>query len=353
MSPPATAHIDRARDQAVAWRVRRKAGPLPPDEAEAFRAWLSEAPEHQDAYAAAGTLWAASGELERHPLFAETRAWAERASSRAQVTRRAMAAGLAAAVVGLGGLGVYLQTMPRPLADQSFRTAVGQQAAVTLPDGSQMTLNTDSVVRTRADDEGRRLVYLDQGQAYFKVAHDRRHPFVVQAAGRTVTALGTAFDVRVDHGELKVVLVEGRVRVQSARPPASPASNAAATRPAANPSPVGPPLATDMSAGSQLVAVNDRDWRLTSTDVARETSWLKGQLVFDGETLGAIVEEMNRYSTRRMVVDERLAQRRLSGNFTPGDVHGFSQALRAAGLADLREEDGAIRIVPLPEKSSG
>ena len=49
----------------------------------------------------------------------------------------------------------------------------------------------------------------------------------------------------------------------------------------------------------------------------------------------------------------RLAQRRLSGNFTPGDVHGFSQALRAAGLADLRDgADGDIRIVPLSQKVS-
>jgi transmembrane sensor len=258
-----------------------------------------------------------------------------------------LAAAFAAAVVGLGGLGVYLQTMPKPLVDQSFRTAVGQQATVTLPDGSQLTLNTDTVVRTKAD-EDRRLVYLDRGQAFFKVAKNPRHPFVVQAAGRTVTALGTAFDVRVDHGELKVVLVEGRVRVQSAKPSAVPPANGAA------PTPAPPPMTTDMAAGSQLVAVTDSDWRLTSTNVERETSWLKGQLVFDDQALGAIVEEMNRYSTRKMVIDDDLAQRRLSGNFTPGDVHGFSQALRAAGLADLREgSDGAIRIVPLPEKSSG
>ncbi|MND06962.1 hypothetical protein D3C83_286670 [compost metagenome] len=60
---------------------------------------------------------------------------------------------------------------------------------------------------------------------------------------------------------------------------------------------------------------------------------------------------MNRYSTRKMVVDGALAERRLSGNFTPGDVHGFSQALRAARLADLRDgADGAIRLVPLSEK---
>lgn len=349
MSASATSGFDAIRDQAIAWRMRRDAGMLSPADAEAFRTWLAQAPEHQDAYAAADELWAASGELEHHPLFAETRDWSKRASRRTWLTQRAMAAAFLALAIGLGGVGVYLQIMPKPLADQSFRTAVGQQATVTLPDGSQLTLNTDTVVRTKAD-EGRRLVYLDKGQAFFKVAHDRRHPFVVSAAGRTVTALGTQFDVRVDHGELKVVLVEGRVRVQSARPPADAlVSKGEGGQTSAS----AQPMATDMSAGSQLVAVDDSEWRLTPTNVTRETSWLKGQLVFDDEPLANIVEEMNRYSARKMVVDPRLAQRRLSGNFTPGDVHGFSQALRAAGLADLRDgADGDIKIVPLDQKLS-
>ncbi|HEX6860996.1 MAG TPA: FecR domain-containing protein [Caulobacteraceae bacterium] len=343
MTGAANPNIDAIRDQAIAWRMRREAGVLSPADTDAFSAWLAEAPEHQDAYAAADELWAASGQLERHPLFDRTREWAERASRRSQVTRRSIAASFAAAVVGLGGLSVYLQTAPKPLVDQSFRTAVGQQATVTLPDGSQLTLNTDTVVRTKAD-EGRRVVYLDKGQAFFKVAKDARHPFVVTAAGRTVTALGTAFDVRIDDGELKVVLVEGRVRVQSSAPAIPPTGKTGRT-------PAPPPMTTDMSAGSQLVAADDTEWRLTPTNVARETSWLKGQLVFDDEALADIVDEMNRYSTRKMVIDERLAHRRLSGNFTPGDVHGFSQALRASGLADLRDgADGSIRIVPLSEK---
>src|SRR5690606_34195438 len=112
--------------------------------------------------------------------------------------RPALAAGLAIAI--LGGSGVLtVQNLlgPKPLATQAFRTELGQRSTVTLPDGSVVTLNTDTVVRTRADGE-RRLVYLDKGQAFFEVAKDPRRPFVVTAAGRTVTALGTAFDVRVD-----------------------------------------------------------------------------------------------------------------------------------------------------------
>jgi transmembrane sensor len=236
-------------------------------------------------------------------------------------------------------LGLYHQVAPKPLANQSFKTAVGQQATVTLPDGSQVTLNTDTALRTGTDENRRRLVYLDKGQAFFKVAKDRRHPFVVAAAGRTVTALGTAFDVRIDRGELKVVLVEGKVRVEAATPRPATAAVPAARR--------ATPMATDMSAGSQLVARDDTEWRLTPTNVDRETSWLQGQLVFDGAPLREVVKEMNRYSTRKVeIADPSLAERRVGGNFSPGDVQGFAMILEAAGIATLREQpDGRILVI--------
>ena len=336
---------EEIRSEATAWFLRRDAAPLSEAEDIAFDAWLAKSPTHLEIYEAVEAFWSATSQLERHPGFEATRRWAIASVDRARRTRRAFAGGLVAAVVALGGLSFYLESGPKPLANQSFRTTVGQQATVTLPDGSQVTLNTDTVVRTKAD-EDRRLVYLDRGQAFFRVAEDARRPFVVTAAGRTVTAIGTAFDVRVDRGALKVVLVEGKVRVESAKPAAPPQDVQTG---APDPQPPAAPMTTEMSAGSQLVAPDDADWRLTRTNVARETSWLKGQLVFDGIELAAVVEELNRYSTRKMVIgDPRLAERRLSGNFTPGDVHGFSRALRAAGVADIRDEpDGEIQIIPL------
>jgi transmembrane sensor len=335
--------VEAIKAEAMAWFLRRDVSVLSPPEADAFAAWLDQSPEHRETYAAVEAFWSATAQLERHPGFEATRRWAIATVDRTRMTRRALAAGFAAVALGLGGVAFYLNTGPKPLADQAFRTAVGQQATVTLPDGSVLTLNTDTVVRTKAD-EDRRLVYLDRGQAFFRVAGDPRRPFVVTAAGRTVTAIGTAFDVRVDRGALKVVLVEGKVRVESAKVAPSQgqprSALASATIPAA-------PMTTDMSAGSQLVAPDDADWRLTRTDVARETSWLQGQLVFDDEPLGEIVAELNRYSNRKIVLaDARLATRRLSGNFTPGDVHGFSRALRAAGVADVTEEpNGELQII--------
>jgi transmembrane sensor len=336
---------DPIMDEAMDWRLLQEERELSQPEREALASWLGRSQRHRDAYDELESFWSTADVLDHHPEYQTVRRQAEIALSRRRVTRRAMAAGLAAAIVGMGGLGYYLQ-LPKPLADQTFKTAVGQTASVTLPDGSSVTLNTDTIVRTQANGD-RRLVYLDKGQAYFEVAKDRRHPFVVTAAGRTVTALGTAFDVRVDGRELKVVLVEGKVRVQDVKPPAVSNASPSQHRPART-------MTTDMSAGSELVTTADTEWRLTLTDTQRETSWLKGQLVFESAPLAEVVEEMNRYSLRKITIaDPALANRPIGGRFTPGDIHGFSMMLQAADIASLREEsDGTIKIVALDRKSA-
>jgi transmembrane sensor len=142
----------------------------------------------------------------------------------------------------------------------------------------------------------------------------------------------------VEGGALKVVLVEGKVRVESAKAVAARHAAAAPIQ-----------QATEMSAGSQLMAVSEGDWRLTQTDVVRETSWLRRQIVFDDQSLNDIVAEMNRYTTRKMVIDDpELAARRLSGIYTVGDLAAFSEALRGYGVAELKEDtQGQVHVVAL------
>ena len=330
---------DTRKDTAVDWFLRREAGPLTAEEGAAFESWLAQSPENERIYATLDLAWSVAGDAEDHPVVSARNRVLVQAVDRERRVRRAVLVTLMVGVVGGAGLVWQTLTAPKPLATQSFETAVGQQATVTLPDGSKVTLNTDTVVRTRAD-KNRRLVYLERGQAFFEVEKDRRHPFVVSAAGKTVTALGTAFDVRVDRGRLKVVLVEGKVRVDTP---------VAATTDTVRP----PAHATEMTAGSQLIAPENADWRMSRTDVGRETSWLRGQITFDDAPLGEIVAELNRYSTRKLVItDERLAAVRLGGIYTPGDIAGFSRALRAYGVAEVSEgPDGQLRVTALKEKS--
>jgi transmembrane sensor len=223
---------------------------------------------------------------------------------------------------------------------QEFHTDHGQRATFTLPDGSKVTLNTDSQLRTRAAD-GKRQVYLDKGQAFFRVAHDASHPFVVHAAGRTVTAIGTAFDVRVEGRKLEVTLVEGKIRVEAPVPPApAPKGKAPADTPA-------PAIqATEMTAGSQLVAADPRGWTVRPANTARETSWLAGRLMFENQTLAAVAGEFSRYSDQKIVFDDpALADERITGTFRSGDVGTFVRALEKYRIARVEgETDDAVRL---------
>jgi len=332
---------------AAAWFARRRAGPLEAPEQGAFAAWLSEDVEHGLAYGDAEHAWAVADavcgdpriQARRAALASQTPAWALR--------RAAMAAGLAVAVLAGGGTLVVQHAFgPKHLATQAFHTRVGQRSTVTLPDGSAVTLNTDTVIRTRSDGE-RRLVYLDKGQAFFKVAKDRRHPFVVTAAGRTVTALGTAFDVRLDGRKLTVVLVEGKVRVEG--PPAAPTTVHRSGRAAPGEGRSADVQATEMLAGSELVAPDTSEWRLTRADTVKETSWTRGQIIFDDQPLSAVVAELNRYTDQKMVIDDPgLASRPISGSFKPGDVRGFTRSLEAYRYAYVAAQDSrSIHFAPV------
>jgi transmembrane sensor len=329
---------------AAAWFARQRSGAMTVEDRARLRSWLEADPAHTAAYADIRRGWGSAGSVRSDPRVLAMRERWEAADSGAPrwPGRQAIAAGIAAAVVFLGaaaGWGVWSQAAK--LGDHTFQTALGEQRTIELADGSVVTLDTNTVLRTRHDGE-RRLLYLDRGQAFFKVAHDRRHPFVVTAAGRTVTALGTAFDVRVDAGEFKVTLVEGKVRVEAALPTrqGDGARSSAGTA---------PPVvqATEMVAGTQLVAPANEDWRIVRPNIVAETSWTRGRLLFNRQRLADVVQELNRYSDQKITLgDARLADTPISGSFKPGDVPSFVNAMEDYRMARKgRETDDSVELL--------
>jgi transmembrane sensor len=323
--------VGDARDVAAGWFARQRSGEMAPQDRQALRAWLEADPSHRIAYLSVRRAWGGAAALRADPQVLEIRQQWSQHRPRRGVARLAAAFVAVAAMSSAGAVGWRVATGPHPLGDEAFRTAVGQQSTVKLADGSEVTLNTDTVLRTRADKD-RRLVYLERGQAFFRVAKDKQHPFVVTAAGRTVTALGTAFDVRVDIGAFTVTLVEGKVRVEA------PVSSRGA--PAVN------FQATEMTAGSQLVATAQEPWRVAPANVVVETSWTKDVLIFDDEPLSRVVAELNRYSGKKLIVaDPAIATTPISGTFRPGDVDSFVRTIEAYRLARAGENtDQAVRL---------
>lgn len=320
-------------DEAAAeWFALKRSGEMTAGQLLEFQTWLEASPEHQDAWDEAEQSWLMAGLLRQDPEMMLLRAEARRAFP--TLRRPFVAAAVAAALVATVGAGFAL-TQPTPVSQvvgisqqQTFRTGVGQRTTVTLSDGSVVTLDTDTVLRT--DDAGReRRMYLDRGRAFFKVAKNPSRPFVVAAAGRTVTALGTAFDVRVGPGEFEVTLVEGKVRVEQPRL-------------------LRPSQTADLKAGYRIEANSPREWTVKPADVERDTGWVEGRLTFVDEPLAEVAEEMNRYSEKKIVLkDAGVGGQPVVAVLKPGDMDSFIKMVRSYDLAQVTVTEEAIELSAL------
>lgn len=99
-------------------------------------------------------------------------------------------------------------------------TTKGATEKVVLADGSTVIVNSSSKLRYPEKFSGKnRSIYLDEGEAFFKVAEDPAHPFVVHSGDIATTALGTSFNIRAYSKEKKitVALLTGKVKIDHAQ----------------------------------------------------------------------------------------------------------------------------------------
>lgn len=116
-------------------------------------------------------------------------------------------------IVLIMGAAIVYRTL-NPAVQNKELTAVNQMLTGTLPDGTTVNLNKGSLLEYPSRFTGDQRNVKLRGTAYFEVAHDRRHPFVVEAAGVAVEVLGTRFYVSTSSdGSVEVVLIDGKVAV--------------------------------------------------------------------------------------------------------------------------------------------
>lgn len=320
MSDPPQETVER---EAADWFARLGASSVSADTLETFRSWRKR-PAHADAYARVEALWSQAGRLSGDPGIDHS---LKSALGRARPSPpgrrgRLRAAGLAATLVAAGVVGFSLWLDAR----STRTTGVGELRLVALDDGSQVRLDTDTRVRVRYGRDERRLV-LDRGQALFTVVSDRDRPFVVEAGGTTVRALGTRFDVRREAKSARVTLLSGSVAVVAVSP-----ARKARWR---------------LRPGEQVLT-GSTDARARAVDVAAATSWIDGRLTFRSTPLAAAVAEVNRYSRRKIVLEApTLAALPVNGVFNTGDADAFIAAAKDLfALDERRDADGTVRLVP-------
>jgi len=309
-----TSSTSRNLDEAAAWVARMDAdGWTDGDEME-LQAWLSGDPRRHGALLQCQAAWSSLDTAE---------------TAVAPVRRRLPKAWLAAsglAAASLAAIGLYIAQAP-----DAYQTQVGEIRRVPLADGSVAAVNTASRLEFKIAD-GRREAKLQRGEAWFQVAKDPRHPFVVEAGRVRVQAVGTAFSVRRGAAGAEVLVNEGvveawaagaeghRIRI-SAGQKAFVAEDAAITKVAAGPS-----------------------------SIDRALAWRAGKIDLSNERLGTAVAEFNRYNKLQIVLgDPGLSEERFDGVFRIDDPSGFAAAIALSlDLPVDRSDPQIIRIGRAP-----
>lgn len=332
---------------AAAWLARRDRG-FTAEEQDRYFEWLRADPQHGAAVARLEKTWGALDALaEWRPAHSArpnpdllasppsvapvaARAWAA-------WRRRALGALAAAAMLCLGGV-VYQSAVRTSEAQGTVRVILPPER-LTLADGTVVDLNHGGKIEMDFTAELRR-VRLVSGEAHFTVAKNPARPFVVDADGVAVRAVGTAFGVRRATGEVEVLVTEGKVQVERPVVP----SVRDTQKPESAPTP--------LVAGERAVVHTAAPERppvvaaVSAQEISRALAWQGVRLEFAALPLAQVVAEFNLRNSQQLVVGDAATGRlRVGGSFRADNVDAFVRLLEASfGVVAERRADGALEL---------
>lgn len=269
---------DPLRTQAATeWILRLNDAPTDEHVIDGWLTWCDEHPDNREAFERMQNLWHTTGQV---PLDRRLRRELAATRSPRRWLGGALAAGLAAASV----FAVVILTSAAPTVE-TFSTATAMHSSAVLADGSSVELGAETQL-TAVLSRRQRQVRVEAGEAFFHVVEDRERPFVVEAGPLRVTAVGTAFNIRRVASRVIVTVADGEVDIVPTTADAAPIRAAA-----------GRQAILDLDAA-------DGDGRLTLATVDPEiaTSWRDGVLRFENEPLAYVIDNLNRYSKRALVI---------------------------------------------------
>ncbi len=324
-----SSELNMIEARAADWIAERDRcdGRLSPERQDELDAWLAASTAHRVAFLRLDQAWQRANRLRalqgaaRAPAPPPPRhqaAWAWLA----RPSRRQGAAGLGLATLALV---LGLQVLPPRPQTMDYSTARGQRESVMLADGSKLTLNTATQLRTEVTPQGRQ-VWLEQGEAFFDIAHDAQRPFVIHAGKQRVTVLGTKFSLMREGDRLRVAVLEGRVQVQAEQ------GGGRATVLARSDTALA-------DAGNLLVS------RVSPQQLSASLGWLQGKLVLNEVSLAEAARQFNRYGSKQLVIKDPAAARIVIGGvFEAANVEAFARLLHAGFGLQVQVEGEEIQI---------
>ena len=227
----------------------------------------------------------------------------------------------------------------------------GTKSKLILPDGSQVWLNSESKLsyNSKFNDSTREVTL--EGEAYFDVVKDKKHPFIVKTSAISIRVLGTAFNVKSYQQDptIETTLVRGMIEVQKNN---EPSASKIILRPNEKLVYNKPDAGASKQTGQAVSHLNNAQLMSISTlpkniaDSARkETSWVFGRLIFEGDTFTALSEKMERwYNVKIVIKNNNVANYRFAGVFENENVEEALKALQLIAMFKYSIHENEIII---------
>lgn len=284
-------------EQAALWFTRQHSQQMSSQQRQAFKQWVADK-DNQQAYQAIAEIWHSCEALPRPTIVPIEK----RKSSLWRPFIHTTAALCLVAVLYLP-----YSHLPALLMDNMTLATSNFPKEMTLADGSKVFLNRNTQVRVSYVQTQRRL-WLDKGEAYFKVKPNPYRPFYVHADERLIKVVGTEFEVsRYQNNQISVAVHEGIVEVKATEK--SPA--------------------TYLYAGSQAISQStDNQFVISSVNADSVGSWRFGQLHFFEQPLGDVITKLKPYLDINVHISSAdVAKIKVSGVANINDAKSFITAL--------------------------
>ena len=334
--------------QAREWLIRLdRDDPPSAQEAEALRSWMAQSPAHRAELSRISAFWDDANVLNElsTPVYDQTGFSFSRLlqpllnrSKRFHQTAAFASAACLALVIAF-----VLMPAPSNSSNGIYASAIGTVEEQQLVDGTVIQINTDSQVQVDYSDSVRKIRLL-RGEAHFAVAPNSDWPFDVYAGNGMVKAIGTAFAVRLNNGSIKVTVSHGHVDLAST-------TQATAQSQVPQLQTIGSlNIGQTATFTNKIISTDEQPIQsrrsLKDDELNRQLSWRTGYLVFEGEPLIEVINEINRYTPIDIqVADPELQQIRVGGRFKVGELDAMFDVLQTSfGIQVNRISDQRIAL---------
>ena len=212
-------------------------------------------------------------------------------------------------------------------------TGTAQRKTIQLPDGTQVWLSPSTLVEYPSVFEGAARKVKLSGEAFFEVAHDASHPFIITSDNIQTKVLGTSFNIQAYHNQKKiaVMVVTGKVKISNLAAVQNKTEN------------------IEIAANQKAVFDKNTDRLIKEdADTVAAPNMLKrkeGQFVYKNERLQKLIDDLKEYFGADIQVDREIRECKVTANFyVTDDLWGTLEPIAISVNGSLRKINNAFLI---------